>query len=358
MDRRDVLRGAGLVLGTVALAPALSACASQPDAGPASASKAAALPGVSFGVLRAPTGALAVVSGDHDWFSDAGVDVEFKSFAEGGGPAIIQAMAGGTPDIALLNMGTAILALAQGTFDVQIVSIPDDPAGALPILAKPEITSVADLKGRSVSCPKGGGQYYTLCSALAKFGLKIGDVDYKPLPIGDGQAAFLTGRVDAVVSSANGTVLIKRSKPETRVLFDPSTDFTKGPGQTDEFINPDVLIATRETIKTKPESVAAFTRAYHDKGIAYLTDPATKAKAIEEIQTYMRSVGAGLADLDSTAESVEAIKFYTLKESSDLLASEKLLQAATRQAQFWLDTGAIKKMPDIAAAINADLING
>jgi ABC-type taurine transport system substrate-binding protein len=142
------------------------------------------------------------------------------------------------------------------------------------------------------------------------------------------------------------------------VLFDPSTDFTKGPGPTDEFINPDVLIATRETIKNKPDSVAAFAKAYHDKGIAYLIDPATKAKAIEEIQTYMRSVGAGLADLESTAESVEAIEFYTLQESKDLLGSEKFVQAATRQAQFWLDAGAIKKMPDIAAAINADLISG
>jgi ABC-type nitrate/sulfonate/bicarbonate transport system substrate-binding protein len=353
LGRRDLLKGAGLVLGGIALAPLLAACgAGSPEA---SGSKEPLAP-TSFGVLRAPTGALAVVAGQHKWFSDAGVNVDFKSFAEGGGPAMITAMAGGTPEIGLLNMGTAILALAQGAFDVQIVSIPDDPAGALPILSIPSIKTVADLKGKSVACPKGGGQYYILALALAKFGMKITDIDYKPLSVGDGQAAFITGKVDAVISSANGTVLIKQNKPDTRVLFDPSKDFEKGPGPTDPFINPDVIVANRDTVKNKPDTIKAFIKAYHDKGIGYLTDSKTKAKAVQEIMDYMKSVGAGLDDLNSTAASVDAIKWYSLEDSRKLLTSAEFLKAATRQAQFWMDAGVTTKMPDIKAAINTTLI--
>lgn len=350
LGRRDLLKRTALFAGAATFPGVLVGCQDSGDSGGGKD-----LPKASFGVLRAPTGALAAVTGEKGWFADAGVDVEFKSFAEGGGPKIIQAMAGGTPDIALLNMATAVLALGRGTFDLQIVSVPDDPAPALPLLSVPNITTIPDLKGRRVSTPEDGGQYYTLNSMLAKFDMTLDDVDYKPLPVGDAQAAFLTGKLDAVISSANGTVLIQKNKPETRVLF-TSKDFTSGPGPTDPFINTDVIITTRKAAKEKKEAISAFIKGYHEKGIGYLTSQDTKSQAVEEIQDYMKGVGAGIEDVESTTTIVDSIDWYGLDEARDLFTSKTFKNALTRQAKFWQERNVIPKMPDIDAALNTSLI--
>lgn len=305
------------------------------------------VPPVSFGVLRAPTGALAVVTGDKGWFTESGVDVKFESFAEGGGPAIIQAMAGGTPDVALLNSAAVVLALGQGTFDVKIVSVAADPARALPLLAVAGIDSVEDLRGKRVSTPKGGGQYYLLAAILAKHGMTFDDIDYKPLAVGEAQAAFITGQLDAVISSANGTVLIKNNLPGVKVLFD-GTDFDAK----DAYSSPDVLIATSKAVTENPEGIARFVRAYHESGVAFLADKKTRDEAIQAIQDYMTSVGAGVEELESTRDAVDAIDFLSLSDAQKRLSSPEYRAALEAQAQFWIDNGTIPAMPDFAAAIH------
>lgn len=352
MSRRDLLRRSGLALGAAAGLPFLAACQ---DGTGTTAEVDGDLPTASFGVLRAPTGALAVVAGEKGWFGDAGVNVEFESFAEGGGPKIVQAMAGGTPDIALLNVATAVLALGQGSFDLRMVSVPDDPAPALPLLSIPDVATVPDLAGRRVSTPEGGGQFFILNSILAKHDMTLDDVDFKPLPVGDAQAAFLTGKIDAVVSSANGTVLIKQAKPETRVLF-TSDDFASGGGSPDSLLIPDVIITTAQAAEEKADAVRAFVRAYHDKGIDYLTAPDSQSDAVQEIQDYMKSVGAGVDDLESTASVVDAIEWYGLDDARKLMTSDTFMTGITEQAQFWVDGGVIAEMPDIEAAVDTSFL--
>lgn len=351
LGRRDILRGAGAIAGTIAASPLLGAC----GGGGAGEGGDGSGPSTSFGVLRAPTGALAVVIGDHGWFKKDGVSVQFKSFAEGGGPKIVQAMAGGTPEIGLVNLGTAVQAVGLGTADLVVVAVPDEPSGALPMLSTPEIKSISDLKGKKVTTPEGGGQYYELNRMLAKFKMVLDDVDYKPLSVGDGQAAFLTGSVDAVISSANGTALIKKNKPKTRTLF-TYEDFGKPPGAIREYMNPDVIVASRKVVRNKANAIAAFVQTYHTKGISYLTESSTKKDAVSAIQDYMKSVGAGVSDLKVTADVVDAIKWYDLKEDRKLMQSARLKKAVQEQARFWVKEGVIKKMPDLDSFIDPHFI--
>lgn len=345
--RRGLLRGTGLAASVLMAATLLAGC--QPaEETPAPGDEE--VPQISFGVLRAPTGALAVVGEDHGWYEEAGVDVEFNSFAEGGGPAIIQAMAGGTPDIALLNLATTILALGQGTFDVQIVSVAANPAEALPLIATGDITSVEDLRGKRVSTPPSGGLYYVLVATLQKHGMTLDDIDFRPLPVGEAQAAFLTGSIDAVVSSANGAQLIQNAKPDAHVLWD-GTDFAPG----DNFGMPDVIIATRDAVENNPEGISRFLEAYQGKAVPYLMDDATHEDGVAEVQEYMESVGAGV-ELELTAAVVDAIQWYNLEESNEILKSDEFLELLKAQAQFWLDAGVIEEMPDVEGALNTSLI--
>ena len=363
------VRGAILLIGLLIAVPMLAACQAQSSASPSAAGSDAPAPTtggsesasaepslapadpVSFGVLRAPTGALAVVTDEQGWYEDEGVEVEFVSFAEGGGPAIIQAMGGGQPDLALLNFAAVVLALGQGTFDVQIVSVAANPAEALPLIATEEIQTVEDLRGRRVSSPPSGGLYYVLAATLDKFGMTFDDIDYRPLPVGEAQAAFLTGQLDAVVSSANGSVIIQDAVPGAHVLFD-GTMFEPE----DNYASPDVIIATREAVENNPEGISRFLQAFHARGVPYLNDGATHEEAIQAIQDYMTSVGAGLEELEATTKSVEGIEFYDLERATELLSSEEFLQGANAQVDFWIETGAFDEAPDVQGAINTTLI--
>ena len=370
------MRGAMLLVGLLIILPVLVACqagsdsptasaagseppatdeseapAGEESAAPSSAPSLAPVDPVSFGVLRAPTGALAVVTDEQGWYEEAGVEVEFNSFAEGGGPAIIQAMGGGEPDIALLNLATVVLALGQGTFDVEIVSVAADPAEALPLIATEEIQTVEDLRGKRVSSPPSGGLYYVLAATLAKFGLTFDDIDFRPLPVGDAQAAFVTGELDAVVSSANGAVIIQETVPGSHVLFD-GTMFDPE----DNYASPDVIIATRDAVENNPEGISRFLRAFHGQGVPYLNDSGTREEAIAAIQEVMTDAGAGLEEIESTTKSVDAIEFYDLETATDLLNSEEFRTALDAQIQFWIDSGAFEEAPDLEGVLNTELI--
>ncbi|MBS0322102.1 MAG: ABC transporter substrate-binding protein [Proteobacteria bacterium] len=320
---------------------------------PSLASAAGAPETLSFGVLRAPTGALAVVASDKGWFEQAGVKVKPISFAEGGGPAIIQAMAGGEPDVALLNLATAVLALSQSSFDVQIIAVPDDPVMALPLMARAGINSVADLKGKAVSTPSNGGQYYLLARILKAHGMDLKDIDFKPMPIGQAQAAFIAGRLDAVVPSANGMVLIPKALPGAHVI---ATGRDLGGGKGDPVINPDVLVATRTAIQKHPEALKAFIKAYQGTAVSTLQNPATRKQTIDEIQQYMKSAGAGAQELDAAIKSTDAIQFFSYDESKKLLESAAFRKAVQDQGEFWYAAGVLKTRPDLSKAVNASLM--
>ena len=305
---------------------------------------------VSFGVLRAPTGAMAPVADEHGWFEEAGVEVDLKSFAEGGGPAIIQAMGGGQPDLALLNLATTVLALGQGAFDVQIVSVGANPAPALPIIATEEITSVEDLRGKRVSAPPNGGLYYILAATLEKFGLTFDDIDYLPLSAGDGQAAFFTGQLDAVVTSVNGSVTLLNEAPGAHALWD-GTKFDPE----DAFANPDVLIATPGAVESNPEGIRRFLSALQGQAVPYLNDPATHDQAITEVNDYLNSVGAGL-ELEATRQATESIDFYDAEAACELLTSEAFRESVEKQVDFWISVGVLEEPVDVGAALNPDMI--
>jgi len=53
---------------------------------------------------------------------------------------------------------------------------------------------------------------------LAKFDMKLSDVDFVNLAAADGQAAFVAGRVDAIVPSDNGRFCIMSERTDTREL--------------------------------------------------------------------------------------------------------------------------------------------
>ena len=98
----------------------------------------------------------------------------------------------------------------------------------------------AHAEGRSaafqrVAATGGTALHYFLARVLAKFDMKLSDVDFVNLAAADGQAAFVAGRVDAIVPSDNGRFCIMSERTDTRELF-TCDGFTKPPGPTQPFL--------------------------------------------------------------------------------------------------------------------------
>src|SRR3989440_7698768 len=79
-----------------------------------------------------------------------------------------------------------------------IVLVNDNSTGNDKIIAREGITSVADLKGRTIAVEQGTVDHYLLLLALAQAGLGQGDVTLDPLSREAAAAAFASGREDAV----------------------------------------------------------------------------------------------------------------------------------------------------------------
>ena len=144
---------------------------------------------------------------------------------------------------------------------------PSPAAQAIVVPADSRLQSLADLKGKKVAVTKAAGSHYLLIAALAKAGLKFGDIQPAYLTPADGRAAFENGKVDAWVTWEPFLSGVQRQLP-TRSLADgkglaayqryylASTPYAKANPQ----VLAEVFDALRETgqwLKAHPQEAAA-----------------------------------------------------------------------------------------------------
>lgn len=125
------------------------------------------------------------------------VTFAFKNFSYGAPEN--QAMAAGAIQMASAGMGPAIVAAARLPAKLIGITILDQTAILVP--AKSKITSVAELKGKTIAYPgKGSQQYPLLLKALADAGLKESDVRLFKTKGSDVGSLIASGGVDAGVT--------------------------------------------------------------------------------------------------------------------------------------------------------------
>jgi len=155
----------------------------------------------------------------------------------------IRAFQNETIDGAFLTVDE-VLRLADHGHDPVIIMIMDFSNGADAVLGQPDITSLADLKGKKVGMEPGALGAYMLARTLAQAELEPSDVTIVSMPISETESAFLEKRVDAVVTYEPQLTRIKNAGGTN--LFDS----TKMPGEIT-----DVLVVHRSAIKNKPKAL-------------------------------------------------------------------------------------------------------
>jgi sulfonate transport system substrate-binding protein len=273
-------RTLGLAAGALVAALALSGCSAGEDATAAPADSADAIT-TPIKLDWATYNPLSLIIKDQGWLEDAGYDVEWTQSL--GSSKANEALRAGAIDFGSTAGSAALLARANGA-PQQIVDVVAQPEwSALVVPAGSDITSVEDLKGKTVAAALGTDPYFFLVQSLEANGLSIDDVTVENLIHADGWAALQAGSVDAwsgldpimAAAEASGAELLYRDI---------------------DLNSYSVLNASESIIDEHPEVVQAVVDAYEKARAWALENPEETAQVLADAAAIDPAVAQKVID--------------------------------------------------------------
>lgn len=135
------------------------------------------------------------------------------------GPKLMAALAAGDLDIVQGIGDAAFLVAASEGVDAKILGVNHRSPKAFAVVTnRPEIRSVADLRGKRVAGLRGSVVHEVFLDALREAGMTVRDVEFFPMPVAQASATLLAGRVDAALLV--GSEILHARKSGARVLVD------------------------------------------------------------------------------------------------------------------------------------------
>ncbi len=141
---------------------------------------------------------LSLVIKDQGWLeATLGDDVTVNWVQSAGSNKANEALRAGAIDVGSTAGSAALLARSNGSPIVAIDIYSQPEWAAIVVPQGSDITSVADLKGKSVAATKGTDPYFFLLQALEEAGVALDEVEVQNLQHADGKAALESGAVAA-----------------------------------------------------------------------------------------------------------------------------------------------------------------
>jgi NitT/TauT family transport system substrate-binding protein len=351
--RRLTIRGlfaVGAVLGVGVACGDDGGSSSTPTPATTGGSTAAVLSGtVKLGFFPNVTHAPALVGVAEGLFTkELGSGVNLKTFTFSAGPEASEAILSGAIDLAFIGPSPAVNAFARSKGEAIRIVAGSTSGGAF-LIVKPEITVVADLKGKKLATPQlGNTQDVALRAYLKQHGLTAtkeggGDVSIIPQANATTLDAFKAGAIDGawvpepwatrLVDEGGGKVLVDERGlwPETRGKYVTTqlivrTDFLDK--------HPDLVKAVIEGLADSVDFIAENpARAQGDvvDQIASTTGRAPKAELIAKswanLEFTLDPIAASLQRSAKAAEDVGLLQPVDLTGIYDLTLLNGLLAA-------------------------------
>lgn len=253
----------------LSVAAAVSALALAGCAGENAATDVAGKDGGTLTIDFATYNPLSLVIKEKGWLEVtlAGKGVTVTWVQSAGSNKANEALRAGAIDVGSTAGSAALLARSNGS-PIKTISIYSQPEWAALVAAKGSaITSVDDLKGKSVAATKGTDPYFFLVQALEAAGLTTDDVTVQNLQHADGRAALENGSVDAW---AGLDPIMATAEQVGATLFYRNLDFN-----TYGFLN-----ATESFLKDKPELAQSVVDAYEKARIWAAENPEETAEIL------------------------------------------------------------------------------
>lgn len=204
---------------------------------------------------------------DKDWFKAAGLDVDFEWFDYS---ASMDAFSAGKLDAVTVTNGDALVMGGNGAKSVMVM-LTDYSNGNDIIVGKPDLKTIADLKGKKVGLEVGLVEHLLLVNGLKKAGMSESDVTLVNAKTNETPQVLGSGDVAAVGAWQPIAGEAMRGSPGAHPLYTSADQ----PG----------LIY--DVVAVSPASLAAHRAEWiklatvWDKVVAYIDDPKTQPDAVK-----------------------------------------------------------------------------
>jgi len=206
-------------------------------------------------------------------------------------------------------------------------------------LKSSDLNSVSQLRGKKIGLPKGTiTEYVFLTRAAPSYGLKPGDFQVANIPDPKDMTPSLIAKAIDMASLGEPFSAIGEQDGTIRIIedyckYDPL---------------PFMLTATNKVIKENPDAVVAYLRGWL-RAIKFLKEEPQKAAAVyvEEQKSLGRDISVAVID-----KALQRMKW-----EPDLTPQmEKYLVDQAKDLLTGAGEGRITTMPDVAKALNRDLL--
>jgi NitT/TauT family transport system substrate-binding protein len=269
------------------------------------------------------------------FLKEAGVGIEFINMEKSDTRYV--ALAAGRIDGLMTSIDTMVLRV-KPDFQIAAVMAFDDSKGGDGIVARKEIKTIKDLKGKQVAYGEGSVSAFFLGYLLQQNGMSLKDVASVNMNAGDAGAAFLAGKVDAAVTWEPHLSKGKQA-PHGHLLVDSS----QTPG-----LIVDVLVFSKKVLATRGDDVRKVVSAYH-RAVDYW-----KAYPDESNQIMAKAVGGWLEKPDVFAETLTGVRFYDAAMNKAFFAPGG---GAYTTGQFAIDFWAAQDKVQMKGLKAFDIIN-
>ncbi|WP_249436159.1 aliphatic sulfonate ABC transporter substrate-binding protein [Paenibacillus sp. Marseille-Q4541] len=273
-----------------------------------------------------------LIAQEKGWVDEAfeaqGTKVEWSKFTSG--PPLLEALVSNRVDLSWLGDGATITGVAN-QLPFEIVGLIGDGKNLnnLIVPADSNISSVADLKGKTIGVAKGTTSHVYLIKILQANGLSQDDVKQINLQADDALAAFETGRLDAWVT-LDPYVTLNVQQKKAKIIE-----------VKDEIYAPVSMIARTDFAKEHPDIVVEYLKVYK-KALEWQHDNLDEAAAIYEKYSKIPA---------------PIIKIVLERSANHLSAyTPEALKAQEASSEILLNHEFLKKKPDFAKAINDSFV--
>lgn len=220
---------------------------------------------------------------EKQWFKKAGVEVKFEWFDY---VASMDAFAAGKLDAVAMTNGDTLVTGSTGGKGVMVI-LNDYSNGNDMIVARPGITSVAQLKGKKVGVEVGFVGHLLLLNALEKAGLTEADVELVNVPTNETPQVLASGDVDAIVAWQPNSGQALKQVPGSKAVYTSADE----PG-----LIYDVLAVTPASLASRKADWEKVAKVWYQV-VEYVNNEKTKPDALKIMAARVGLTAAEYAPL-------------------------------------------------------------
>ena len=278
-------------------------------------------------------------------FERHGFEVEWRTISKS--IDRLNAISSGKAQFASLGEIAMLGAMSQGNTRFYWVGSQDTAPGFEGLVAKPEITSYEQLRGKKIGFPFGSSVDLTCRMLLRQNGLDPEkDVELVNLEVADVPSTFRTGQIAAALIWEPGFSQLVAVEGATVLGMDTDTEVYKKFGT---MSGPDVLIITKAWVDADTDRAKEFMAAYFE-ALSFVKSNPDKATEIVHGK-YIQQ------DLELIRENMKKFIWHDLESQRKVMSEEGIYGQAEYVARILHeDMNKIPEKPDFIKWVNMDIL--